>query len=143
MNSEGRKEGRKDGRTGQTERKDAHIKSLSRRRPEHPKTTTKITSTYLLRKKQTATFQLLIPSWSKTPSTVRFTGDNAHKTCWSQTLSLYMCIYLRWKNGEDGGRPSSSREPTQTYLAYISYFLYLVQYSRSIFFDRSTAERGS
>jgi hypothetical protein len=47
-------------------------------------------------------FQLLIPSWSKTPSTVRFTGDNAHKTYWSRLCLLYMCIYLRWKNGEDG-----------------------------------------
>lgn len=40
---------------------------------------------------QTATFQHLIPSWSKTPSNARFTGDNAHTKHWSH-LSVAVAV---------------------------------------------------
>jgi hypothetical protein len=106
MNLGGRREGGKDGRTDWTNgTQGAHIKSLEeedQKEKESPSRATQNNNkiTYNLLR---AALQHLIPSWSTTPSTYDLLETtHTHILVSSLSLSLYMCIYLRWKNGEDG-----------------------------------------
>lgn len=104
MNLGGRREGGKDGRTDWTNgTQGAHIKSLEeedQKEKESPSRATQNNNNKITSNLLRAALQHLIPSWSKTPSTYDLL-ETTHTHILVSSLSLYMCIYLRWKNGED------------------------------------------
>jgi hypothetical protein len=133
MNLGGRREGGKDGRTDWTNgTQGAHIKSLEEEDQKEKESPSRATPKQQQNHLQptTRSFATLDTQLVENAINVRFTGDNAH----THSGLIFIFVHVHLSAMEKWGRRrrlSSSQEPTQTYLAYISYFL--ISYSIQVY----------
>jgi hypothetical protein len=118
-----------------------HISKVLKKKARQPKTTTKITSTSTARKAH-RNFSTLDTQLVENAINSTALLETTHINILVSTLSLYMCIYLRWKNGARWRKTKQLARAHSDIPCIYFVFLYFVQYSRSIFFNQSTEKRA-